>query len=99
MKFFNLWDTAEIKITDPGLKPYITLKPVLVPKTGGKNIKHKFHKSRTTIVERLINKLMNAGHRGKRHRITSYHQTGKGNKAYKIVLKTFKIIQIILKTY
>lgn len=93
MKFFNLWDTTEIKVQDPGIKPYLNIKPVLVPKTGGKNRKHKFHKSRTTIVERLINKLMVAGHKGKKHKISSYHQTGKGSKAYKIVLKTFKIIE------
>ena len=65
MKFFNLWDTKDIKITDPGLKPYITITPVLVPKTGGRNIKQKFHKSKTSIIERLMNKLMNTGHKGK----------------------------------
>lgn len=93
MKFFNLWDTKDIKITDPGLKPYITITPVLVPKTGGRNIKQKFHKSKTSIIERLMNKLMNTGHKGKKHKITSYHLTGKKTKAYNIIIKTFKIIE------
>lgn len=93
IKFFNLWDTADIKIDDPGIKPYITLTPVLVPKTGGRNIKQKFHKSKTSIVERLIGKLMVVGHKGKKHRLTSYRYTGKKTKAYKLVLNAFKIIE------
>jgi len=93
IKFFNLWDTKDIKVTDPGLKPYINLTPVLVPKTEGRNIKQRFHKSKTSIIERLINKLMVPGHKGKKHKLTSYHLTGKKTNAYKIVLKTFKIIE------
>ena len=90
---FNKWDTSEIVVLDPGVKEYINLKPIFVPKTGGKNIKIKFHKSKNNIVERLANKLMNPGHRGKEHRITSGPCTGKSQTALKIVRKAFEIIE------
>lgn len=93
MKFFNRWDSTGISVTDPGLKDYINLKPVIVPKTGGRNVKIRFHKSKTSIVERLINKVMVPGHKGKKHRLTSGHCTGKSIKAYQIVENTFKIIE------
>lgn len=93
MKFFGLWDVEGIKVEDPGLKSYINLNPVFVPKTGGRNSNQKFYKSKYTIVERLINKLMVPGHKGKKHKVTSYKHTGKGLTVYKIVLKTLKIIE------
>lgn len=93
IKFFNRWTSEGASVDDPGIKPYITIKPVLVPKTGGRNSKQKFHKSKYTIVERLLNKLMVTGHKGKKHKITSYKHTGKGTNAYKIVFNTFKIIE------
>ena len=90
---FNRWDTSEIIVSDPGIKDYINLRSVYVPKTSGKNVKIKFHKSKNSIVERLINKLMVPGHRGKEHRLTSGRCTGKGLKAYKIVLMALEIIE------
>ena len=90
---FNKWDTSEIIVLDPGIKEYICLKPIFVPKSGGKNIKIKFHKSKNNIVERLMNKLMVPGHKGKEHRITSGHCTGKSQNAYRIVKAAFEIIE------
>ncbi len=90
---FNKWDTSEITVTDPGIKEYINLKPIFVPKTGGKNVKIKFHKSKNNIVERLANKLMTPGHRSKEHRITSGYCTGKSLTALKIVKSAFEIIE------
>ena len=40
-----------------------------------------------------MNKVMVPGHRGKKHKITSGHNTGKGVKAYNIVVETFNIIE------
>ncbi len=77
VKLFNKWDT-NIPVLDEGLKRYINLNPILVPKTGGGNAKQQFHKSKYNIVERLLNKLMIPGHKGKKHRISSGHCTGKG---------------------
>src|SRR3989344_2003597 len=94
---FNKWDTENITIDDPGLKNYITLRPIFAPKTGGRNIKIKFHKSKSNIVERLITKCMVVGHKGKKHKVTSGRNTGKATKNYKMVFNTFKIIEEKLK--
>jgi small subunit ribosomal protein S7 len=92
MKIFNKWDT-NIEVSDEGLKRYICLEPIMVPRTGGRNIKTQFRKSRNPIVERLMNKLMVSGHRGKKHKISSGHNTGKSVKNYNTIIKTFEIIE------
>ena len=97
IKAFNRWETEGIKVNDAGLVDYITLKPRIVPKTGGRNIGQRFHKSQTFIVERLINKMMNTGHKSKKHFRTSYPFTGKGTKAYHLIIKTFEIIERKMK--
>lgn len=85
IKVFNKWSTEGIKVEDPGLVNYITLSPRIVPKTGARYAKNRFHKSKIFIIERLINKLMIPGHKTKKHFKTSYHITGKANKAASIV--------------
>ena len=90
---FNRWPTDGIKVEDPGIKDYVTLEPRIVPKTGARYHGNRFHKSRIFIVERLINKLMIPGHKGKKHFKTSYHITGKSNKAFDIVENTFVMIE------
>ncbi len=97
MKLFNLWALDGIQVEDPGLVRYINLKPIIIPCTGGRNIKIKFHKSKNNIVERLINKLMVPGHRGKKHKVTSKHCTGKAVRCYNITRATFKILENRLK--
>ena len=93
IKAFNRWSLEGIKVDDFGLQPYITLKPRIVPRTGARYAGNKFHKSRTFIVERLINKLMIPGHKSKKHFKTSYHITGKAQTAYGIVEEAFKQIE------
>lgn len=93
INLFNKWTVEGIKITDPGLQGYINLVPIYVPKTGGKNVKIRFHKNRYNIVERLINHLMGPGHRGKKHKISSGRCSGKGQKNYNTVKKAFEIIE------
>jgi small subunit ribosomal protein S7 len=93
IKAFNKWDTNGITVQDPGLQRYITLEPRYVPKTGARYAGSRFHKSRTFIVERLINKVMVPGHRSKKHKTTSGHLTGKGQTAYRIVQDAFTIIE------
>jgi len=97
VKAFNRWGTSGIKVEDEGLAEYINVEPRIVPKTGSRNIGVKFHKSRTFIVERLINKIMNSGHKGKKHFKSSGHNTGKGNTAYNIVEKVFEKIEMRTK--
>ena len=90
---FNRWDTAGIKIEDPGLIDYIQLQPRIVPKTGARYAGNRFHKSRVFIVERLMNKIMVPGHKSKKHFRSSGHITGKSQRAYKIMEKVLKIIE------
>ena len=90
---FNKWDTEGIKVEDPGVKSYIGLNPVVVPKTGARYAGNRFHKSKIFIVERLINKVMVSGHKAKKHFISSGHYTGKANKAYEIVKEALNIVE------
>ena len=93
IKFFNRWNADGIKVDDLGLQPFVTLNPRIVPKTGARYAGSKFHKSRVSVVERLINKIMVPGHKSKKHFKTSNHITGKAPTAYKIVEETFKLIE------
>ncbi len=93
VKAFGRWSSSGIMVSDPGLVDYISLNTTLVPRTGATYARGKFYKSRTFIVERLMNKLMVAGHKGKKHRITSYPSSGKANNAYLLVEQAFSIIE------
>ena len=93
IKVFNRWSVEGIKVDDQGLQYYVTLQPKIVPKTGARYAGNKFHKSKIFIVERLINKLMIPGHKGKKHFKTSGHMTGKANTAYGIVEEAFRLIE------
>lgn len=93
LKAFNRWEVQQVTITDPGIKPYINLEPRAVPKTGARYAKNKFHKSNTFIVERFMNKIMVAGHKGKNHTYSSGHNTGKASKAYDVMERTLEIVE------
>jgi len=94
---FNKWSVEGIKVLDAGLIRYVNLEPRFVPKTGARYAGKKFHKSRTFIVERLINKIMIPGHKAKKHLRSSGHNCGKSALAYKAVLDSFKIIEDRIK--
>ncbi|MCH8945411.1 MAG: 30S ribosomal protein S7 [Nanoarchaeota archaeon] len=91
-KIFDLYDLSDVKIEDPGLKSVINLKPKLILKSQGRNVQ-KLGQIKINIVERLMNRLAVAGHRGKKHRIIFGHSTGKYSKNMKIVLESFKLIE------
>jgi len=93
IKAFNQWPVEGIKVEDQGLQRYLSLKPVIVPKTGARYAGNRFHKSKTFIIERLINKVMVTGHKSKKHFISSGHNTGKAYNAYEIVRKALMIIE------
>lgn len=97
LKTFNKWDSEGIKVEDAGLKGYINLQPRLVPKTSGRYAKSRFRKSKAFIVERLINKLMVPGHKGKKHYRSSGSCSGKGNTVYSLVQEAFRIIELKTK--
>jgi len=90
---FNKWDLSEVHSNDPGLAGKMNLNPIIVPRTGGKYTTTEFHKSKMSIVERFMNKLMVAGHRGKRHQITSGRCAGNTQVLYNAVKDAFEIIQ------
>lgn len=93
LKLFNRWGFGGIEIKDAGLKPYINLNPCVIPKTGGRFSQRKFYKSKMNIVERLVNKLMVSGHRGKKHLLSSGRNTGKTQTILKIVKEIFEKLE------
>jgi len=97
VKFFNRWTAEGVKVEDFGLQRYLTIDPKIVPKTGARYAGNRFHKSHTFIVERLASKMMSSGHKGKKHFMSSGHNTGKKNKVLKVVESAFAKIELKLK--
>ena len=79
---FGKYDLSEVVVEDPGLRRYINLAPVGIPHTGARHANKWFGKTKINIVERLINNLMR-----------TEHATGKKTYAFRIVKKSFEIIQ------
>lgn len=82
-KLFGKWSFEGIEVQDPGLKRYISLKPVLIPHSMGRHEHAKFKKSEVNIVERLVNVMMRPG-----------HAAGKKAKAIAVVKNAFEIIHL-----
>ena len=95
---FNKWDTTGITVVDPGLQRYLSVEARIVPKTGARYAGKRFHKSKTFIVERLINKLMVSGHKSDKHYRSSGHFTGQAATAHDKVKKAFLIVEQKTKT-
>lgn len=82
-KLFDKWSLSEIKINDPGLAQVVSMKPVIVPHSGGRHEKRKFWKYNVNIVERLVNRIAQTARAG-----------GRKAKAINIVKHAFEIINI-----
>lgn len=80
-QIFGKWDLGDIVVDDPGLAKYICLDETIVPHSSGRHVKRQFAKSKVSIVERLMNKIMR-----------THRNSGKKNKAYAIVQDAFDII-------
>jgi small subunit ribosomal protein S7 len=80
-KVFDSWELEDVKVEDLGLVNYICLDEIMVPHTMGRHVKRQFAKSRVSIVERLMNKIMR-----------TERNSGKKNKAYNIVKEAFTVI-------
>ncbi len=89
---FDTWK-PEAKVADEGLQRYVTTAPVFRSKTGARYGSKRFYKSKIFVVERFMNKLMNSGHRGRSHKISSGHNTGKASKARTIAVEAFTLIE------
>jgi len=83
MKLFKKWSFEEVEVNDPGLKRYVSLRPVHVPHSMGRHEHKKFRKSGMNIVERLINNLMQPG-----------KNAGKKLRIVNIVRNTFEIVNL-----
>lgn len=72
IRVFGKWPTTDIEAKDPGLKRYISARPILLPHTSGRHEHQRFRKSSLNIVERLIDDMMRPGVAGgKKARATS----------------------------
>jgi small subunit ribosomal protein S7 len=88
---FNKW-SSEVEVKDLGLKRYLNLKPVIIPKSCGRWVP-KFHKEKVNVIERFANKLAVPGHRGRRHKITSGHCTANHLTILKAIKTAFEMIE------
>ncbi len=95
VKLFGIWDTTGVNVSDPGLRDYISLKPVVLPHSFGTSGSKRFGKQRYSIMERLANDLMNTGHTkdSRVHKRTSGRDTGKKQTTLKMVKKALEIIE------
>jgi len=91
MKLFDLFETENLILTDPGLKAYINVEPRLIIKSHGR-AREKFTRQKVNIVEKLVSELAVPGHRGKKHKIIT-RVAGKHTQETRIVIKAFMIIQ------
>jgi len=89
---FGKWDASNIEIKDIGLIRYISLRPVLIPHTSGRHAHKRFHKSNVPIVERFVNKMLNAGRR-KDKKTRAGRNAGKKLKALNTLKRAFEIIE------
>lgn len=78
-KLFGEWEIGEIEYADPSTRRYISVTPVA--HTMGRHSEKQFKKSEISIVERLINRLMQ-----------TEENTGKKQQTTRIVRDAFDII-------
>jgi len=83
IKLFGKWSFDGIEVADPGLKRYISTKPVYVPHSLGRHEHGKFRKAEVNIAERLINNLMRPG-----------RSAGKKARATNLVKNAFEIVHL-----
>ncbi|WP_416838498.1 30S ribosomal protein S7 [Haloferax sp. DFSO52] len=76
---FGVWDCSEMEFTDPSMSRYIKATPIA--HTMGRHASKQFQKSEISIVERLINRLMQ-----------TEDNTGHKQKTSKIVKEAFEIV-------
>jgi len=76
---FGKWETDDIEFTDISTERYITVTPIA--NTMGRHADKQFKKSKISIVERLINRLMQTD-----------ENTGKKQLATRIVQEAFDIV-------
>ena len=76
---FGVWDVTEIAYEDPSTKRYMAVTPIA--HTMGRHASKQFKKSEISLVERLINRLMQ-----------TEENTGKKQQAMRIVRDAFELV-------
>jgi len=76
---FGVWETDDIAYEDPSTQRYLNVTPIA--HTMGRHASKQFQKSEISVVERLINRLMQTD-----------ENTGKKQQAMRIVRDAFEII-------
>lgn len=85
------WDFTQAAVTDQGLTSVISLRPVIVPWSGGRHEHKRFAKTKVNLVERLVNQM---AHFGKKYAKNTGRMGGKKAKSLDIVKTTFEIIAL-----
>jgi len=93
MRIFDLYETRDRKVEDPGLRRYINVGERLVIKDHGREGKVKFGRAKINLVERFMHLLMCPGHRGGKNKIMTHWASGKWSKKAMVMMKTLKIIE------
>jgi len=78
-KLFGQWEVTNIEYNDPSTERYITVTPIA--HTMGRHSDKQFQKSEISVVERLINRLMQTD-----------ENTGKKQLATSIVQESFELV-------
>jgi len=76
---FGVWETEDIAYEDPSTQRYLNVTPIA--HTMGRHASKQFQKSEISVVERLINRLMQTD-----------ENTGKKQQAMRIVRDAFEIV-------
>lgn len=93
IKLFDKWSFDGVVVTDVGLQGYININPVFVPRSNGYYHNTAFYKTKVNIVERLMNRLQVAGHKGKKHKFSTGHNTGKAKLQANIIKEVMEILE------
>jgi len=93
IKLFDKWSFSGVVVEDAGLQGYINIKPIIAPRTNGYYHNTAFYKTKVSILERLMNRMQVSGHKGKKHRISSGHNTGKGKKVATLMYEILEVLE------
>ncbi len=90
---FGRWDAEEAEIEDDGLVRYLNMENIMAPRSKGRHTERQFYKADVPVIERLLNHLYVAGHRGNKHYITSGKNAGKSQKLWNLLEQTMEEIE------
>ncbi len=93
LKTFGRWDAEEAEIEDDGLVRYLNMENIMAPRSKGRHTERQFYKADVPVIERLLNHLYVAGHRGNKHYITSGQNAGKSQKLWNLLEQTMEEIE------